>query len=166
MAYLRESLKDGSAKSVIHGLSQSGDHYNEVVATLRAHYDCPRLVHQKPVQMIVEAHGVKEGTGRELWRLHYTVQQHLRPLRSMDCESSEPFITSLLMFMCRDLFPPDSKFIQIFIQGHANLCRFIQVHAVIVLACFFYSLSREFYANPGCSSASLPDLLVQGILLS
>ena len=27
LAYLQSSLKDGSAKSVIHGLSQSGDHY-------------------------------------------------------------------------------------------------------------------------------------------
>ena len=96
LAYLQSSLKDGSAKSVIDGLSQSGDHYDEAVATLRARYDRPRLVHQTHVQMIVEAPGLKEGTGRELRRLHDTVQQHLRALRSMDYEPSGPFITSLL----------------------------------------------------------------------
>ena len=41
LAYLQSSLKDGSARSVIDGLSQSGDHYDEAVATLRARYDRP-----------------------------------------------------------------------------------------------------------------------------
>ena len=57
------------------------------------------------------------------------------------------------------------------LQGHASLCRFIQVyasrfiqvHAIIMLAyyCyFFYSLPREFSANlySRCSSSSLPSL--------
>ena len=36
LAYLQSSPKDGSAKSVINGLSQSGDHYDEAVATLES----------------------------------------------------------------------------------------------------------------------------------
>ena len=47
------------------------------------------------------------------------------------------------------------------LQRHASLCKFMQVHAIIMLAycCyFFYSpLSREFSANPRYSSTYLPS---------
>ena len=46
--------------------------------------------------MILEAPSLKEGTGKELCRLHDTVQQHLRALKAMDYEPSRPFITSTL----------------------------------------------------------------------
>ena len=46
--------------------------------------------------MILETPSLKEGTGRELRRLHDTVQQHLRALKAMDYEPSGPFITSTL----------------------------------------------------------------------
>ena len=65
------------------------------------------------------------------------------------------------MFIHRDLFLPDSIFIQIFLLGHASLCKFMQVHAIIMPAYygyFFYSLSRELSANLRCSSTSLPSL--------
>ena len=68
-----------------------------------------------------------------------------------------------LMFMRRDLFPPDSRFIQILITG---TCKFMQVHAIIMLVYyFFYSLSREFSTNPRCSSTSLPSVGPGFILL-
>jgi hypothetical protein len=44
--------------------------------------------------MILEAPALKDG--RELHRLHDTVQQHLRALKAMDYEPSGPFITSAL----------------------------------------------------------------------
>lgn len=96
MTYLQSSIKDSPAKSIIDGLSQSGDNYMEAIETLKARYDRPRLVHQAHVRSIVEAPGLKDGNGRELRRLHDTVQQHLRALKAMDCEPSGQFVTSLL----------------------------------------------------------------------
>ena len=34
LVYLRQSLKDGSAKTVIEGLSHSGDQYEEAIAMI------------------------------------------------------------------------------------------------------------------------------------
>ena len=95
--YLQHSLKNGSAKKVIKTLSCSGEFYVEAIECLKARYDRPRLIHQTHVRMILEAPPLlKDGTGRELHRLHDTVQQHLRPLKAMDYEPSGPFITSVL----------------------------------------------------------------------
>ena len=96
LAYLRNSLKDGSAKGIIDGLSTSGEFYDEAIETLKARYNLPRLIHQSHVRTILEAPSLKEGTGHEIRRLHDTVQQHLRALKSMGCEPSGPFITSIL----------------------------------------------------------------------
>ena len=46
--------------------------------------------------MILEAAGLKDGTGYELRHLHDTVQQHLRALKAMSYEPSGHFITSVL----------------------------------------------------------------------
>ena len=96
LVYLRHSLKDGSAKGVIEGLSRSGEYYAEAIESLKKRYDRPRLIHQTHVRMILEATPLKEGSGKELRRLHDTVQQHLRALRAMDYDPSGPFITSIL----------------------------------------------------------------------
>ena len=96
LVYLKNALKDGTAKGVIEGLSQSGEHYKEAIKSLKARYDRPRLIHQTHVRTILETANLKEGTGKELRRLHDTVQQHLRALASMDYEPSGPFITSML----------------------------------------------------------------------
>ena len=96
LAYLRNSLKNGSAKGVIEGLSESGEFYEEAIKSLKARYDRPRLIHRSHVRMIIEAPGLKDGTGREIRRLHDTVQQHLRALKAMAYEPSGPFITSIL----------------------------------------------------------------------
>ena len=77
LVYLKQSLKDGTAKGVIEGLSKSGEHYEEAIKSLKARYDRPRLIHQTHVRMILEAASLKECTGKELRRLHDTVQQHL-----------------------------------------------------------------------------------------
>ena len=96
LVYLQHSLKDGSAKSVIEGLSRSGDNYSEAIECLQACFDRPRLIHQTHVRMISEAPALKDGTGKELRRLHDTAQQHLRALKAMGHEPPGPFITSLL----------------------------------------------------------------------
>ncbi len=46
--------------------------------------------------MILEAPAVKEGTGKELRKLHDKVQQYLRALKSIESESYGAFITSVL----------------------------------------------------------------------
>ena len=46
LVYLRQAVKDGSARCTIEGLSRSGEHYEEDVECLAARYDRPRLIHQ------------------------------------------------------------------------------------------------------------------------
>ena len=90
LVYLQQSLKGGSAKSAIEGLSRSGEYYAEAIECLQSRYNRPHLIHKAHVRMILEAPSLKEGSGRELWRLHDTVQQHLRALKAMDCEAPGP----------------------------------------------------------------------------
>ena len=96
LAYLRHALKDGSAKSVVEGLSRSGDHYDEAITCLKTRYDRPRLIHQAHVRKIIEIPSLKDGSGKELRRLHDTAQQHLRALKALGHDPSGSFITSLL----------------------------------------------------------------------
>ena len=96
LVYLQQSLKGGSAKNTIEGLSRSGDNYAEAIECLRSRYDRPRLIHKTHVRMILDTPHLREGTGKELRRLHDTVQQHLRALKAMDYEPPGPFITSVL----------------------------------------------------------------------
>ena len=46
--------------------------------------------------MILEAPPLKDGDGKELHKLHDTIQQHTRALKAMDCELSGPFLTSVI----------------------------------------------------------------------
>jgi hypothetical protein len=96
LVYLQNAVKGGSAKGVIEGLSRSGDCYSEAIECLQSRYNHPRLIHQTHVKMILEAPPLKDGSGRELRKLHDVVLQHLRALRTMKCEPSGPFITSVL----------------------------------------------------------------------
>lgn len=96
LTYLRYSLKNGSAKSVIESLSQAGEQYPEAIESLKGRYDKPRLIHQAHVKKIYEVPSSKDGSGKELRRLHDTVQQHLRALKAMGEEPSGAFVTSIL----------------------------------------------------------------------
>jgi len=96
LVYLRHSLKDGSAKTVIEGLSHSGDQYNEAIDSLKDRYDHPRIIHQTDVRKIYEVPSLKDGSGKELRRFHDTVQQHLRALKAMKEDPTGSFITALL----------------------------------------------------------------------
>ena len=96
LTYLKHAVKDGAAKHVVEGLSASGNQYEEAIDCLCKRYDRPRLLHQTHVRAIVDAPSLKDGSGKELRRLHDTANQHLRALKAMDCEPSGQFITSLL----------------------------------------------------------------------
>ena len=93
LVYLKQSLKGGSAKQTIEGLSRSGDNYGETIECLKARYDTPRLIHEAHVRAILEAPSLKDGSGKELRHLHDITQQHLRAL---NYEPSRPFITSVI----------------------------------------------------------------------
>ena len=96
LAYLRHALKGGSANSSVEGLSRSGDQYAEAVKCLQGRYNRPKLIHQAHVKKIVDIPALKDGTGRELRRLHDTAQQHIRALKALGNEPDGPFITSFL----------------------------------------------------------------------
>ena len=49
LIYLQQSLKDGSTKRSVEGLSQSGDCYAEAISCLKSQYDRPQLIHQTHV---------------------------------------------------------------------------------------------------------------------
>ena len=84
--YLQNSMKGGAAKSVIEGLSGSGDNYSKAVKRLKARYDQLRLIHQSHVKVILEVHSLKDGNGKELCKFHDTLQQHLHALDAEECE--------------------------------------------------------------------------------
>lgn len=96
LVYLRQALKDGTARSTIEGLSRSGEHYKEAIDYLKDRFDRPRLIHQTHVREIIEAPHLKDGSGKELRRFHDVMQQHIRALKAMGCEPPGPFLTSLL----------------------------------------------------------------------
>ena len=96
LVYLQHALKGGSAKQTIEGLSSSGDHYQEAVKCLKECYNKPRLTHQAHVWMIIEAPPLKDGTGRELRKLHDNVQQHIRALQSLGYDAPGAFLTSII----------------------------------------------------------------------
>ena len=96
LVYLRQSVKGGTARAVIEGLSRTGDDYDEAVECLKNRYNRPRLIHQSHVKKIIDIPPIKNGNGKELRHLHDVAQQHLRALKSMGFQPSGPFVTSIL----------------------------------------------------------------------
>lgn len=96
LVYLQQAIRSGSARTVIEGLSHSGDQYGEAISCLKQRYDRPRLLHRAHVRTIMDTPSLKDGSGKELHRLHDMLQQHLRALKTMKCEPDPSFITSLI----------------------------------------------------------------------
>ena len=72
LVYLQQAINNGSAKSVIEGLSRSGDQYQEAIECLKSRYNRPRVTHRAHVRMVIDAPPLKDGSGKELCRLHET----------------------------------------------------------------------------------------------
>ena len=89
-------LKQGSARSAIEGLSQSGDQYKEAIDCLKSRYSRPRLIPRAHVRTIMDTPPLKEGSGKELRRLHDVLLQHLRALKTMNEEPDPSFVTSII----------------------------------------------------------------------
>ena len=97
LVYLQHLLKDGSAKTIIQGLPQSGEQHNEAVEYLIARFDCPCLLHQTHVKMLLDTPSIHKGNGQELKCLHEMhAKQHIHALKTMGQEPSPAFITSLI----------------------------------------------------------------------
>ena len=60
---------------------------------LIARFDRPRLLHQTHVRMLLDAPPVRDGSGRELRKLHDVSQQHIHALKAMGQEPSSSFIS-------------------------------------------------------------------------
>ena len=95
LTYLRQALKDGSVRHVIGGLSQTAKIYKEAIKCQQKQYDRPQLLYQAHVRAIIDAPSLKDGSGRELRRLHDIVNQHMRAIKAMDY-SSWTFVLSIL----------------------------------------------------------------------
>ena len=94
--YLQHAIKDGAAKNAIEGLSHSGDNYDEAIECLQSRFNRPHIIQRTHVQLIVNTPSLKEGSGKELRRLHDTVQQHVRALKTLGCDLPGKFITSMI----------------------------------------------------------------------
>ena len=66
LVYLRQAVKNGSAKNAIEGLLRSGDHYREAVECLLSRYNHPRLIHRSHVCVIMDVPSLKDDSGKEL----------------------------------------------------------------------------------------------------
>ena len=95
LVYLQQAIRSGSSRTVIEGLSHSGDQYGEAISCLKQRYDQPRLLHQAHVRTIMDTPSLKDRSGKELCRLHDMLQQHLRALKTMKYEADPSLLPSL-----------------------------------------------------------------------
>ena len=96
LIYLQQAVKNGSAKSVIEGLSRFCENYKEAIDCLKTCFNHPHLFHRVHVRKIVKASSLKNGSGKQLRRLHNMIQQHLRALKAINAEPDESFIISVI----------------------------------------------------------------------
>ena len=94
LVYLQQAVKIGSAKPVTEELSRTGENYKKAINCLKSRFNHPRLLHRAHVRKIVEAPSLKDGSGKELRRIHDTVQQHLKV--GLDSEPDDHFVTSVI----------------------------------------------------------------------
>ena len=73
-----------------------GSEYEEAIKCLQKRYDKLCLLQLSHVKAIVEVTEPKEGSAKELRRLHDVSSQHLQALKVMGYDPSGPFVTSLI----------------------------------------------------------------------
>ena len=85
-----------ATERVIEGLAQTGDTYKEAISCLQSRYNRPRLIHQAHVRAMLEATPLKNGSGKEIHRLHDIANQHTRALKAAKQDSYESLMTAIL----------------------------------------------------------------------
>ena len=96
LLYLRQAMSGSPAAQVIEGLCHTGDQYEEEVTCLQNCYDQPRAVHEAYVKVIVEYRKLKEGSSKELRKLHDVMLQNIRALSTLGHNIDSKFMTSLI----------------------------------------------------------------------
>ena len=94
--YLQDAVKDGPARFVIQGLTQTSESYEEAIKCLKELYDRRRLVEEEHIRSIVDAVPVKNGNDKELRRLYDAVTQHYRALKAAKSDSFDTVLTVIL----------------------------------------------------------------------
>ena len=92
----RDALKDGPAKSVVQGLTQTVESYQEAIRCLKDCYDRPRLTHREHVRSILQAPALKAHNGREVRKLYDTCTQHIRAIKASDTFDLDTFLTIIM----------------------------------------------------------------------
>ena len=94
LTYLQGALKDGPARNVIKGLTQTAESYQEAVRGLKDLCDHPRLTHCEHVHNILNAPALKAHNGRELRKLYDTCtsNQHIRAINAFDAYDIDTFL--------------------------------------------------------------------------
>ena len=98
LTYVRDTCKDGHAKCVIQGLTQSAVRYQQAIKCLKECYDRPRLAHCEHVHSIMQALDLpmKEDNGRELRRLYDLSSEHIRAIKDFDAYDINTFLTAIM----------------------------------------------------------------------
>ena len=95
LTYLGQALKDGPARHILEGLSQTAKNYVEAIKCLQERYDQPWLIHQAHVHAITDVPSLKDGDGKELQQLHDVADQHMMAIQAIG-HSPWTFITFIL----------------------------------------------------------------------
>ena len=96
LTYLRDALKNGPARNVVQGLTQTAESYQEAVRCLKERYDRPRLIHREHVRNILQAPPLKACNGRELRRLCDLCTQHIRAIKASDDYEIDTLLTVIM----------------------------------------------------------------------
>ena len=95
MAYLCQSLKQGSAFAVIKGLSLTGEHYEEAISCLLQKYDRPRLLHLNHVKAFETLASSMAQASTNTGKVYEQALSHWRALKLLKTESLSTFLTGL-----------------------------------------------------------------------
>ena len=95
MAYLCQSLKQGSAFTVIQGLSLTGEHYEEAIDCLLQKYDRPRLLHLNHVKAFEALASSMSQSSNSMGKLYEQALSHWRAVKLHKIDSLSTFLTGL-----------------------------------------------------------------------
>ena len=132
LTYLRDALKDGPAKSVVQGLTQTAESYQEAIRCLKDRYDRPRLTHREHVRSILQAPPLKAHNGREVRKLYDICTQHIRAIKASDSFDLDTFLTIIMELKLDEVtklkwmeYSDDSQTT----PPHAELLKFLDLQA-------------------------------------
>ena len=94
--YLQDALKDGLARFIIQGLTQTSESYEKAIRCLKEWYDRSWLVREEYILSIVDASLVRNGSDKDIRHLYDTVKQHHQALKAAKSDSFDTVLTVVL----------------------------------------------------------------------